>query len=68
MRQHRKEDLIMENKYLFFSWVYDLMKDYDFSMLDTFLEAGVNLPMSPIFTHDNEKDVEKLKKLLDYAE
>ena len=58
----------MENKFLFFSWVYDLMKDYDFSMFDTFLEAGVNLPMSPVFTHDNAEDVEKLKKLLDYAE
>ena len=57
----------MENKCVFFSWVYDHIQDYDFSMLDTFLDAGVNLPMTPIVDHNDPKDVELLKKLLDYA-
>ncbi len=60
--------IFMENKFVFFSWVYDNIKGYDLAMLDTFIEAGVNLPMTPMFKHDDPEDVACLKKMLDHAQ
>ena len=57
----------MINKFLFFSWVYHDIKDFGISRLDDLLDAGVNLPMSPMFHHNNPEDVAKIKEMLDYV-
>ncbi|MBR6808379.1 MAG: hypothetical protein IKM46_08380 [Clostridia bacterium] len=58
----------MENKFLFFRWLYHPIKNFDLSRFDDILDCGVNLPMSPTFNYKDPDDVAKLKEMLDHVQ